>query len=216
MRFRDRNEAGEQLAQALADKYHGVPGIVFALPRGGLPLGVIVASALSMPLDLVIPRKIGHPLQSEYAICAVCEHGRAICNAEACERVDQAWLAQHLETARGEARRRRACYGAGRKSFDIHGVTVILVDDGLATGLTMRAAIAEVRARGAGRVIVAVPVAPDDTADMLEQEADEVVTLVRDSHFLGSIGAYYEHFPQLEDEAVLALLRAFDSNSDDA
>ncbi|WP_026280539.1 MULTISPECIES: phosphoribosyltransferase [unclassified Thioalkalivibrio] len=204
MRFRDRNEAGERLARAL-DRYRGQPGVVYALPRGGVPLGAAVARHLGMPLDLLIPRKIGHPFHPEYAICAVPEHGERVCNPREAERVDPDWLEQAEARERSEARRRRELYCTA-PAPEVTGKMAIIVDDGIATGLTMRAAIRDARQRRPRQLVVAIPVAPAETAALLETEADELVTLDIPEYFRGSVGAYYEDFEQTSDDEVIALL----------
>lgn len=206
MRFRNRREAGQKLAQALA-RYRGRDGIVYPLPRGGVVLGVEIARALGMPLDLVIPRKIGHPYNPEYAICAVTEHGAPICNEREVAQVDPEWFRRRVEAERREARRRRELYLAGREPFPVEGKIAIVVDDGIATGLTVRAAIQDVKQRKPARVVVAVPVAPKDTADRLAREVDEVAALDVSDFYLGAVGAYYDDFPQLTDDEVVVLLR---------
>jgi len=207
MRFRNRTDAGQKLAQALA-KYRRQDGVIYPLPRGGVALGVEIARYLGMPLDLVIPRKIGHPYNPEYAICAVTEHGAPICNEREVAQVDPAWFRQRVEGERREARRRRELYLAGRAPLAVAGKTAILVDDGIATGLTMRAAVQDLRERRPGRLIVAIPVTPRDTAERLRREVDEVVALDVSDFYLGAVGAYYDEFPQLTDDEVVQLLEA--------
>jgi putative phosphoribosyl transferase len=207
MRFRDRADAGGRLARAL-EHYRDGDGIVYPLPRGGIVLGVEVAAHLRLPLDLVIPRKIGHPWNPEYALCAVTEHGEPVCNPDELARVDPVWFAAQVEEARREARRRRELYLGDRKPLDAAGRIAILVDDGIATGLTMRAAIKDVRDRKPARIVVAIPVGPADTVEWLGHEVDEVVTLEAPEYFLGAVGAYYADFAQLTDEDVIRLMRA--------
>lgn len=207
MRFRDRAEAGRQLAQALK-KYQDQDGVVYALPRGGVVLGVEVARALGMPLDLLIPRKIGHPLQPEYAIGAVVENGELVCNRQEVERIDPRWFRQEVEAERQEARRRRELYLGGREPAPVEGKSAIIVDDGIATGLTMEVAIRDARRRKPAHLVVAVPVAPPETVERLAREVDEFVVLDRSPYYLGAVGAYYSYFPQVSDEEVIALLRS--------
>jgi putative phosphoribosyl transferase len=207
MRFRDRTEAGEKLAQILAQKYGGQPGAVYALPRGGIAVGVPIARALNMPLDLAIARKIGHPLQPEYAIGAVTEHGEPVINAQAVEHVDREWFRSEVEAERQEARRRHAAYTGSREPVTSTGKTAILVDDGIATGLTMRAAIQEVRQQRPAKIVVAVPVVPPETAAELTEEVDEVVAVDVPNNYLGAVGAYYKDFHQVDDEEVRRLLQ---------
>ena len=209
MHFRDRKDAGRQLAQALHQKLAGADGVVFPLPRGGVPLGLEIARVLDMPLDLIIPRKIGHPMNPEYAICAVSESGGLVCNERERARADPAWLQQRVAEERAESQRRRHRYLAGRENLPLSGKTAILVDDGIATGLTMRAAIADARKRGASRIVVAVPVMPADTAEQLARDVDQVVALSVERFYLGSVGAYYDDFHQLSDADVISMMQPF-------
>jgi len=205
MRFKDRRDAGRRLAAAL-DKYRDQSGIVFPLPRGGVTLGVEVARALQMPLDLIVPRKIGHPMNPEYAICALAEDGKLLCNEAEAARVDADWLQQQVDREHGEAVRRRAHYMGGQAPLDATGTTAILVDDGIATGLTMEAAIHDARQRGASTIVVAIPVVPHDTFEHLKTEVDDVVALDAPLHYRGAVGAYYDDFQQVTDTEVVAML----------
>lgn len=207
MRFRDRADAGKKLAQALK-QYQHQNGVVYALPRGGVVLGAEVARALGMPLDLIIPRKIGHPLQPEYAIGAVVESGEIVSNQQEVARVDPEWFRQEVEAERREARRRRELYLGGREPGSVAGKTAIIVDDGIATGLTMEVSIREARRRQPAHLVVAVPVAPPDTVERMSREVDDFVVLDRSPYYLGAVGAYYDYFPQTTDEEVIALLRS--------
>lgn len=206
IRFQDRREAGRLLAQKLI-AYRGKDGVVFALPRGGVVLGYEVARLLQMPLDLLIPRKVGYPGNPEYGICAVTEDGHLVCNEEVAGTVDPQWLKEAIEKEQGEARRRRELYVGTRKPVAVLHRTAIIVDDGIATGLTMRAALLEVRDRHPARLVVAIPVVPPDIASELRTVVDELVALDIPSGYLGSVGAYYVSFPPTEDTEVLELLR---------
>lgn len=205
MYFKDRRHAGRQLAQALSH-HAGAVGVVYPLPRGGVVLGVEVARVLGWPLDLVVPRKIGHPLSPEYAVAAVVEGGGLVGDPRELTELDPEWLAAAVARERVEARRRRDLYLHGRAPLPVGGKTALLVDDGIATGLTMQAAIREVRRHDPARVVVAVPVAPADVCARLTGEVDEFVTLDAPEHYLGAVGAYYETFPQVSDAEVCALL----------
>jgi predicted phosphoribosyltransferase len=176
------------------------------LPRGGVALGVVVARALGAPLDLLITRKIGHPMAPEYAVCAISDAGGLICNEDERAQLDPTWLGVAIARERAEAARRRVAYLRDHPPVPVAGKTALIVDDGIATGLTMRAAINEVRLRHPARVVVGVPVIPSDTAVVLRREADAVVALEIPSVFLGSVGAYYEDFGQLTDGDVMRLL----------
>lgn len=205
MRFRDRQEAGALLADKLED-YAGQDVIVFALPRGGVPLGAEIAKRLHAPLDLIITRKIGHPYNPEYAIGAVAEHGRSFYNKKELEDMPKDWLENEEARLRNEIKRRRLKY-LPDKNFDaVKGKTAIIVDDGVATGYTMLAAIDDLRQQSPARIVIAIPAIPESIAQRLESESDEIIALERTRHYLGSVGAYYHNFPQLEDGEVLALM----------
>ncbi len=205
MYYRDRHEAGEKLAQALLS-YQGQDVVVYALPRGGVVPGKAVAQALHAPLGLIITRKIGHPYNPEYAVCAIAEAGEMVCNEEERAAVDPDWLATAVERERAETERRRHRYLEGRPPLPATGKIAIIVDDGIATGLTMRAAIRQVRAQQPRQIVVAVPVMPKETAEVLSSEADAVVALDIPDTFLGAIGAYYARFEQVSDEEVVRVL----------
>jgi putative phosphoribosyl transferase len=207
LRYQDRQDAGRRLADALL-RYAQEDAVVLALPRGGVVLGAEVAQALGAPLDLVIPRKVGHPDFPEYGIAAVTETGEVVVNEAEVARVDPAWFARAVADERAEAARRRRRYLGDRPSVALEGMTAVVVDDGVATGLTMLAALREMRGRGATRVVAAVPVAPADTVVRLRREADEVVALQAPAAFAGAVGAYYERFDQVSDAEVVAALRA--------
>ncbi len=202
MRFKDRIDAGRRLALALGH-LRGQDPVVLALARGGVPLGAQVAAALGAPLGVITPRKVGHPASREFAVAAVTEDGPMIVNEDPAAAVEPAYLEMAAQLARTEARRRREAYGADAVTALAPGRTVVLVDDGLATGLTMRAAVMAVKAAGARRVVVAVPVAPSDTVARLREEVDEVVALLVPQPFEGAIGSYYDDFGQVGDEEVL-------------
>ena len=208
MRFKDRADAGRQLARTLAARYAGQGGVVYALPRGGVTLGAEIARRLHMPLDLIIARKIGHPFNPEYAIGAVTESGELTSNPREVAHVDTEWFRRQIAVEREEARRRHQAYLGGRASPSATGKLAILVDDGIATGLTMEVAIRELRRQKPARLVVAVPVAPSDTAARFEREVDDLVALDIPEYYLGAVGAYYEDFRQVTDDEVIALLRA--------
>lgn len=214
MMFQDRKDAGIRLAEAL-EKYQGEEVVVLALPRGGVPLGVEVAKKLKAPLDLVITKKIGHPLNSEYAICALAEEGEPICNTYEVNRVEPSWFQAEVKRIRSEMKRRRKEYCGEMKPQEIKGKTVIIVDDGIATGFTMIAAIKEIKQRGPKKVVVAIPVTPYDTAQKLEELADDFVSLAIDKNYLGAVGAYYREFGQVGDSEVRALLKSMEMRHSD-
>lgn len=205
MRFKNRIEAGRLLADALKP-YAGEAGVVYPLPRGGVPLGVEIAQALNMDLDLIIPRKIGHPYNPEYAIAAVGETGEPVINRTEVDRVDPKWFEQEIGRQREEARRRRNAYLGDREPLPVEGKVAILVDDGIATGLTMKAAIQDARSRKPAKLVVAIPVVPTNTARALKEMVDDLVALDIDANYLGAVGAYYDDFGQVSDQEVIELL----------
>lgn len=206
MRFNDRTEAGKSLAEALK-KYKGDDVVIYALPRGGVVLGYEIAKELSAPLDLVITRKIGYPGNEECAVCAVAEDGHMICDQSAAPLLDKEWLKRQSEKEMLEARRRREVYLKDREPISANGRVAIIVDDGIATGLTILLAISELRHQNPKKIVVAVPVASVDAAERIREEADELVALDVPVYF-HAVGAYYDDFPQLEDDEVIRLMAA--------
>lgn len=205
IRFQDRKQASERLAAAL-NVYRDTPAVVYALPRGGVVIGRTVADRLDLPLDLLIPRKIGHPADPEAAIAAVTETGPVVHGETSDADVDPAWFRKEVAAQRAEASRRRQTYLGSRQPPDVSGKTAIIVDDGMATGLTMRAAIDEARRLNPASVVIAVPVAPADVVRELERETDRVISLHSPEEPFGAIGSYYEEFDQVGDAEVVALM----------
>ena len=206
MYFQDRKDAGLKLARAL-QQYAGEDLVIYALPRGGVVLGVVVSRQLKAPLDLLIVRKIGHPLNPEYAVAAVGEKGAIVENTQEVAQIDPEWFKAEIAKQRAEAVRRRKLYLAGRVPISAAGKTCIIVDDGLATGLTMRAAIKELQSQKPKAIIAAVPVAPKSAILELRGLASEVVVLHAPNGF-GAVGSYYRNFEQVSDEEVIALIKA--------
>lgn len=205
MRFQYRAEAGRLLAKQLQSELKDLKGVmVYALPRGGVVVAAEIAKRLKLPLDLVITRKIGHPYNAEYAIAAVGTSGEPILNEIETSRLDHNWLTHEIARQRAEIKRRQKAYHTAKTK--LKGKRAILVDDGIATGLTMKAAVAELREAGAKEIMVAVPVSPPDTFAELEQIADKVIALHVPRFFLGAIGNYYEQFDQVSDAEVKKLL----------
>lgn len=205
--FMDRQEAGRALAKKLAP-YRGTDAIVLALPRGGVVTGEGIAKALALPLDIVAVRKIGHPVSAEYAIGAVDENGTTILNEAETKSIDQSWLKSEIELEKKEAERRSITYRDGRQPLPLMGKTAIIVDDGIATGLTMRLAVRSAKKQDAAKVIVAVPVAPAESLRALQMEgADEIIVIEPPEEFAGAVGAHYVRFDQVEDAEVVKLLR---------
>ncbi len=206
--FYDRADAGRQLASRLT-KYGNRPDVlVLALPRGGVPVGFEVATALEAPLDVFLVRKLGVPFQPELAMGAIASGGTRVLNPLVTEPL--AIAPELLESVaaheREELERRERVYRAGRPAPAIKGKTVILVDDGIATGSTMRAAVLALREQGAKEIVVAVPVAPQSAVAELGSLADELVSVLEPREFL-AIGEWYQDFSQLTDKEVNRLLQ---------
>jgi len=207
VRFRDRVEAGRRLAAAL-ERYAGRPKLlVLALPRGGVPVGYQVARALNAPLDIMLVRKLGVPGHEELAMGAIAPGGIRILSDEviAAFAVTQRDIAAIAAQQQDELDRQEETYRDGRPPPIIRDRTVVLVDDGLATGSTMRAAALAIRAQEPAHLVVAVPVAPAETCAALKREADEVICLISPEPFF-AVGNWYEDFAQVDDDEVHQLL----------
>jgi putative phosphoribosyl transferase len=205
--FPNRAEAGRLLATKLS-KYSGrTDVIVLGLPRGGVPVAYEVAQSLRVPLDVFIVRKLGVPGFEELAVGAIASGGVRVLNDEVVRALPNANEIIEAVTQRetAEVQRREHEYRDGRPAPEISGRVVILIDDGLATGATMRAAVAALRQRGAAKIVVAVPVGPPDTCREFEAEADEVVCASA-PEFFQAVGQYYEDFSQTSDQEVRDLL----------
>jgi putative phosphoribosyl transferase len=207
--FQDRSEAGRALAARLADEHLPYPVVVLALPRGGVPVAVPVARRLQAPLDLLLVRKIGAPWQKELAVAAVVDGEQAdiVIDEGACSATgaSRAYIDEQAQLERQEIERRRALYLQGRAPVSAEGATVIVIDDGIATGTTVRAALAALRRRGARRLVLAVPVAPHDTLTQLAREVDRIICLAEPDPFR-AVGLHYVDFHQVEDSEVIAAL----------
>lgn len=206
MIFHDRTSAGVQLAREL-ESYRRENPVVIALPRGGVPVAVEVAKHLGAPLDVLIVRKLGAPENPEYAIGAIAEGGEPWLRQAAVRQlgISSEALQRVISSQQEEIRRRIAAYRQGRPAAEVRGRTVLLVDDGVATGATMMAAVHALREKGAARIIVAVPAASSNSADSLRREADAVVAIIERDDFY-AIGQWYEDFAQVSDEVVTRLL----------
>jgi putative phosphoribosyl transferase len=209
VRFRDRVDAGRQLAYKLGDYAARHDVLVLALPRGGLPVAFEVARALGAPLDVFVVRKIGVPGLEELAMGAVASGGAVVVNRTVVEGlgVTEEQLNELAEAEKAELAWRDELYRQGRPPLPVRGQTVIVVDDGLATGSTMSAAILALRALEPARIVVAVPVAPIEARADIATQADEVVCVATPESFRG-VGQFYEDFRQTSDDEVHALLRA--------
>jgi putative phosphoribosyl transferase len=206
-RFRDRSDAGRALAEELS-RYAGRDDVVvLALPRGGVPVGYEIAKALGAPLDVFVARKLGVPGYPELAMGAIASGGRAVFDQALVQRlgISEDAIRQVIAQESRELERREAAYREGRPPLELSGKTVILVDDGLATGATMRAAARAVKEHRPERVIVAVPVAAAQTCDELRGDVDEIICAVTPEPFY-AVGLWYENFDQTTDEEVRELL----------
>ena len=209
--FKNRTEAGQRLAERLASERLVAPVVVLALPRGGVPVAAEVARRLAAPLDLLLVRKIGAPWQRELAVAAVVDGDAPEVVVDeglsAYAGADRAYLERETAAALAEIERRRQVYLQGRQPLSLTGATVVLVDDGIATGTTVRAALKAVRRRGAARIVLAVPVAPHDILMALRSQCDRIICLAEPQPFR-AVGLHYLDFHQVEDGEVQAALTA--------
>jgi putative phosphoribosyl transferase len=209
--FRDRFDAGRFLAGKLLHYADDPDVLVLALPRGGVPVGFEVARALGAPLDVFLVRKLGFPGHEEFAMGAVASGGLQVLNNEVLESffVPQEVIARIVEREQREIARQYDVYQKGRPVPDVSGKVVILVDDGLATGSTMRAAVRALRQQDPRLIVVAVPVGAAETCSAMHEEADEVIC-ARDPHDFRSVGSWYEEFSPTSDQTVQRLLQESD------
>ncbi|HAX79595.1 MAG TPA: phosphoribosyl transferase [Cyanobacteria bacterium UBA11372] len=207
-RFRNRTEAGQQLAKKLSAYANRADVLVLGLPRGGVPVAYEVAVALNLPLDICLVRKLGAPGNKELAMGAIGMGGVMVLNDDVVEslHVSQEGIARVVALEEKELERRDRAYRGERAFPDLQGLAIVLVDDGIATGATLRAAIATLRQQQPASIIVAVPVAPLCTYNELKAEVDEVVSLVTPERFY-SISVWYDQFEQTTDEEVRHLLQ---------
>ncbi len=209
VKFRDRHEAGRILAERLAREEDTRPALVLGIPRGGVVLADIVAKRMNAEFDIVIPRKLGAPDNEELAIGAVTEDGTAYTNTYLINalRLRPAYVEEEMRRQVQEIRRRYLAYRKQDLSYNIAGKSVILVDDGIATGATVIASARWVRKRNPGSLVIAVPVAPSQSVAVLEQEADSVVAIHTPRDF-ASVGEFYEEFAPVSDDQVMEIMRA--------
>lgn len=201
--FKDRTEAGKKLAEILND-FKNSNAVVLALPRGGAVIGQEVAKALNLPLDVIITRKIGAPGNDEYAIGAIDLDGNGVWNEYERTAVNQTWLKNKIATERKEAERRWRIYHKGGGPLDLKDKIAIIVDDGIATGLTMQAAVMYVKKEGAEKIIVAVPVSSTESVRTISKTAE--VRTVETPTFFSAVGEWYKDFPQISDQEVIKIL----------
>lgn len=208
MYFEDRIDAGEKLARKLLKYKNDTDVIVIGLPRGGVPVAFEVSQTLNAPLDIVCPRKIGAPMNKEYAIGAITETGEGILNQNVIEQmhIPQSYLDEEIAAQKKEARHRLDAYRSGMPPRNLSNHTVIIIDDGLATGSTMKAAIRSIKSEGAKKVIVAVPVAPPDSIEEIGKLVDEIICLEAPV-FFQAVGQFYSDFSPTEDDEVIQLLK---------
>ncbi len=207
-RFKDRKEAGKKLAEKLAGYTIGRNAVVLALPRGGVPVGYEIAAELGVPLDVEVVRKLGVPGQSELAFGAIGPDGVAVFNERLLDllHLDEEAIEAVTRRESAELKRREDKYRDGRPAPNLKGKTVILVDDGLATGATMRAAVESVRRQSPEKIIVAVPVAAPDVCAAFEREPDVTCVCAVMPEPLYGVGWWYENFEQTTDETVCRML----------
>lgn len=202
--FLDRADGGRQLAQRLARFRDEPSAIVLGIPRGGVVVAAVVARELRLPLDIVVVRKIGAPGNPEYAVGAMDEDGRVVRSGV---HVDEGYLARAVAENRAEIERRVREYRGGRAEPPLQGRTAILVDDGIATGLTALAAVGYLRAHDAARIVLATPVVARSSAEDLAREVDELVSVSQPATFY-AVGQFYERFEQTTDDEVRDILAA--------
>jgi putative phosphoribosyl transferase len=212
--FEDRTQAGRLLGEALADYAKRSDVVVLALPRGGVPVGFEVARMIDAPLDIMLVRKLGTPGQEELAMGAIASGGVCVLNPDIVAVIDisQEAIEDVAATERQELERRERAYRGNKPPPAVENHCIILVDDGLATGASMLAAVSALRQRKPASIVVAIPVAPPDTVQRLKQEADEVVCLATPEPF-SAVGRWYREFSQTSDDEVKSLLKRAGSMS---
>ena len=201
--FKNRAEAGKKLAEVLGE-FKNSDAIVLALPRGGVVVAKEVAQKLRLPLDIIVTRKIGAPGNDEYAIGAIDINGNGVWNEVERAYVDPKWLKNKIELEKKEAVRRFETYRKGMGQLNLKGKKIIIVDDGIATGLTMQSAVAYAKSEGAEKVVVAVPVASSESVRAIKKDTD--VRVLETPVFFSAVGEWYEDFPQVSDREVTEVL----------
>ncbi|MEX0849251.1 MAG: phosphoribosyltransferase [Candidatus Dependentiae bacterium] len=207
IRFKDRKQAGQLLADVLQKYAHNKHAIVIGLPRGGVVPAYEIAKRLRLPVDVIVPRKIGAPLQPELAVGAVTEDGAVLFNESVMHKfgLKPNDVSDVIQKEQNEAQRRIALFRKNKPPLNLEDKIVIIVDDGVATGATMRAAIVSAKQRGAKEIVLALPVAPIDFRKMVQDEVDEMVIL-QEPDFFPAVGYFYDNFAQVEDDEVVKLL----------
>lgn len=201
--LQDRKEAGILLSGQL-EKYKESDAIILAVPRGGVPIGYEISKKLHLPLDIILSKKIGHPLNKEFAIGALSLDS---CFIDEHPEIPKEYIKSEIKKLREALRNKYKLYRGNRKPADVGGKTVILVDDGIATGNTLLACMAMLRKSKPQKIVVAVSVVPFDTVPVFKQKADEFVYLIASKNFRG-VGGFYEDFEQVNDDEVIRMLHA--------
>ena len=199
--LKDRTEAGFLLSEKL-NKYQDTNSVILAVPRGGVPVGIVISKALHLPLDIVVAKKIGHPSNKEFAIGAVSMDSMIL---DEHSDVPKKYIDDEIIRLRKQLDEKYGRYMGNRKPLDLENKNVILVDDGIATGNTLLSCITMLRKKNPAKIIVAVPVLPFDTIPLFEKNANELIYLTASKYFRG-VGSFYEEFNQLEDEEVIQML----------
>jgi predicted phosphoribosyltransferase len=199
--LQDRKQAGILLSEKL-EKYEGSDAIILAVPRGGVPIGYEIAKNLHLPMDIILSKKIGHPLNKEFAIGAVSLDSTIINNHP---EIPKEYIEREIKNIRESLQDKYNLYMGNRKPADVKGKTVIVVDDGIATGNTLLASIEMLRKKYPKKIIVAVPVLPYDTIAVFKEKTDEFVYLIASRDFRG-VGGFYEDFDQVNDDEVIRML----------
>lgn len=207
--FNDRIDAGIELANALTKWKGQANTMVIGLPRGGVPVASEVAKVLNLPLDVICPRKLGAPHNKEFAIGAITETGEGILSEDVIRSlgISQEYIASEMESQKKEAQKRLELYRQGKPPRVVKGQTIILVDDGLATGSTLKAAIHSLRKEGVEAIIVGVPVSPPDTLREIQELVEEVVCLSAPP-FFQAVGQFYRDFSATEDDEVINIMNS--------
>jgi predicted phosphoribosyltransferase len=199
--LQDRKEAGMLLSEKL-EKYQGIDAVILAVPRGGVPIGYEISKNLHLPLDIILSKKIGHPLNKEFAIGAVSLDSSFI---DEHPEIPSSYIESEIKKLRESLKDKYNLYMGDRKPIDVRGKTVIVVDDGIATGNTLLACIAMLRKSNPQKIVVAVPVVPFNTVKIFQQKADEFVYLIASKDFRG-VGGFYENFEQVNDDEAIRML----------
>lgn len=197
----DRKEAGMLLSEKL-EKYQGSDSVILAVPRGGVPVGYELAKNLHLPLDIILSKKIGHPLNKEFAVGAISQDSIII---DELLDIPTDYIEGEIKQLRESLKDKYNLYMGNRKPIDVKGKTVIIVDDGIATGNTLLASIEMLRKSKPKKIVVAVPVVPYDTVRVFQKKADEFVYLIASKNFRG-VGGFYEDFDQVNDDQVIHIL----------